>query len=254
VLEVPEALRILADAGIAAEASPFARDAVVLAATTPSSDLEKLGAGRWELQSESACFPVDLLDPQPGETVYEACSGRGNKTLQLVARMNDSGRVEARDLDARSIERARGRIAEREATSVTFSVGDASEVSGVRDCDRVLVDAPCSGLGIVGHQPEARWRKNPADGARLATAQSAILDAASERVRAGGTLVYAVCSTDAREGDDVATHFLNTHADFTRAPLPARYASMASASGDVLVPPGLAGRDGFFIATFVRVP
>jgi 16S rRNA (cytosine967-C5)-methyltransferase len=255
-LSVAQALHVLTGAGIAAHASAFAREAVVLAATTPSSELETLGAGRWELQSESACFAVDLLDPQPGERVYEACCGRGNKTLQIVARMNDVGELTACDLDARSIERLRARLAQRATTSVTCVVGDAADApgDGADVFDRVLVDAPCSGLGIVGHQPEARWRKSPSDAARLAPTQSAILAAAARRVRPGGTLVYAVCSTDAREGDDIATDFLATHNGFRRAVLPLRYAPFTTAAGDVLVPPGLDGRDGFFLATFIREP
>ncbi|HEY4441321.1 MAG TPA: hypothetical protein VGN14_12755, partial [Candidatus Elarobacter sp.] len=117
-----------------------------------------------------------------------------------------------------------------------------------------LLDAPCSGLGILGRQPEARWRKDPADPARMAELQRALLDAAAGSVKPGGTLVYAVCSTDAREGEDVVDAFLAAHRAFARAEIPERYAEFVTAGGDVLVAPGIGGRDGFFIAKLARTP
>jgi 16S rRNA (cytosine967-C5)-methyltransferase len=136
---------------------------------------------------------------------------------------------------------------------VLILAGDATQAHGDADCDRVLVDAPCSGLGIVGRQPEARWRKDPGDPARLAVTQRAILAASARRVKPGGTLVYAVCSTDARESEDVIGEFLTAQPSFARAPIPERYAPFLTPLGDVLVPPGIAGRDGFYIARVTRV-
>jgi 16S rRNA (cytosine967-C5)-methyltransferase len=242
----------LAEHGADAEPSRFSADTLI-ARDAHGVDLETLGAGRWFLHAESAAMPVDLLDPQPGEAIYEACSGRGNKTLQIVARTGGRGALEAVDLDERKIERLRERLAVHDAAYVRVAARDAS-LPGEPDCDAVLVDAPCSGIGIVGRQPEARWRKHPDDGVRLAAEQRAILAAAATRVKPGGRLVYAVCSTDPREGDDVVDAFLAAHSDFTRAPLPARYAPLATPAGDVLVAPGIDGRDGFFIASVTRRP
>jgi 16S rRNA (cytosine967-C5)-methyltransferase len=242
----------LAGHGADAQPSAFAADTLI-ARDAHGIDLETLGAGRWFLHAESAALPVDLLAPQPGEAIYEACSGRGNKTLQIVARTNGTGSLEAADLDERKVERLRERLAVHDAAYVRVAARDAS-LGGEPDCDAVLVDAPCSGIGIVGRQPEARWRKNPDDGLRLAPEQRAILAAAATRVKPGGRLVYAVCSTDPREGDEVVDGFLAAHPAFARAPLPARYAPLATPAGDVLVAPGIDGRDGFFIASVTRRP
>ncbi|GAC1595867.1 MAG: 16S rRNA (cytosine(967)-C(5))-methyltransferase RsmB [Candidatus Velthaea sp.] len=247
-----EAIAALQTASHAVHSSPFALDAIVLDGAGASSDLDALATERWVMHAEAACFPVDILDPQSGETVFEACSGRGNKTLQIVSRMRDDGNIESADLDERRVTRARERLATAGVRSVTMSVGDAAVAEGQANCDRVLVDAPCSGLGIVGRQPEARWRKDPADGERLARVQRSILDASSERLRAGGTLVYAVCSTDPRECEDVVDGFLAARPAFTRAPIPERYAPFRTSAGDVLVPPGIDGRDGFYIARVTR--
>jgi 16S rRNA (cytosine967-C5)-methyltransferase len=243
-----EVLARLAEHGIPAHASSFAADAVVIDGTVPTPALHEALGDRADVHAEAACFPVDLLDPQPGERILDACSGRGNKTLQIVARLNGRGSLEAVDLDERKVARLTERIALHEAAFVRVAARDAA-LPGLPDCDAVLVDAPCSGIGIVGRQPEARWRKSPADGARLAPAQLAILAAAATRVAPGGRLVYAVCSTDQREGDDVVAAFLQERPDFTRAALPVRYAPLATPAGDLLVAPGIEGRDGFFIAS-----
>lgn len=243
---------LLDAAGIATHPSPFARDVLIAETNAPLADLERIVGERVSIHAESACLPVDILDPQPGERIFEACSGRGNKTLQLVSRMDDRGTIAGIDLDARKIAVARERLARAGATIATVELGDASIATGTDDCDRVLVDAPCSGLGIIGRQPEARWRKDAADAARLAPAQAAILAAAATRVRPGGALVYAVCSTDRRESDDVVEAFLAATPAFARSPIDARYAEFLSPAGDVVVPPGIAGRDGFFIARLQR--
>ena len=242
----------LAEYGIGAVRSAFAADAIVLTAAVPTPALREALGDRAELHSEAACFPVDLLDPQPGERILEACSGRGNKTLQLASAIGDRGTIVSIDTDARKISRAQARLAEAGVSSVTLRTGDASALDGSETFDAILVDAPCSGLGIIGRQPEARWRKSPDDGARLAPAQRALIDAAARALAPGGRLVYAVCSTDPREGEGVIDPFLAAHPDLERAALPERYAPLATPAGDVLVAPGIEGRDGFFIAVMRR--
>jgi 16S rRNA (cytosine967-C5)-methyltransferase len=241
----------LAEHEITAAPSPYARDAIVVAGHVAApAILAAVGAGV-DVHAEAACFPVDLLDPQPGMRVLEACSGRGNKTLQLVSATGDAATIVAIDSDARKIEQARLRLASAGATSVELRTGDATAPAG-ETFDAVLVDAPCSGIGIVGRQAEARWRKTPADGARLAAAQRAIVEAAANALAPGGRLVYAVCSTDAREAEGVIEPLLDGHPELHRVPLPARYAPFATTAGDVLVPPGIDGRDGFYIAVLHR--
>ena len=242
----------LAEHGIAAIPSPFAADAIVVTAAVPAPALREALGDRAELHAEAACFPVDLLDPQPGERILEMCSGRGNKTLQLAGAIGDRGTIVAIDTDARKVTRAQARLAEAGIASVESRVADASALDGSETFDAILVDAPCSGIGIVGRAPEARWRKSPDDGARLAPLQRSLADAAARALAPGGRLVYAVCSTDRREGEGVIEPFLAAHAEFARAPLPERYAPFATASGDVLVAPGIEGRDGFYIAVLRR--
>jgi len=242
----------LAEHGIAAVPSPFAADAIVVTGGVPTPALREALGDRAELHSETACFPVDLLDPQAGERILEACSGRGNKTLQLASATGDRGTIVAIDTDAKKIARAQARLAEAQIASVELRTSDATALDGSETFDAILVDAPCSGIGIIGRQPEARWRKSPEDGARLAPQQRALVDAAARALAPGGRLVYAVCSTDRREGEAVVEPFLASHPAFVRAPLPERYRPLADLAGDVVVPPGIAGRDGFYLAVLDR--
>jgi 16S rRNA (cytosine967-C5)-methyltransferase len=247
-----EVIARLAEYGIAAEASPFAADAIVVKTAVPTPALREALGDRAELHAESACFPVDLLDAQPGMRILEACSGRGNKTLQLVSATRDRATIVAIDSDARKVARSQTRLDEAGVTSVQQRTGDATSFDGSETFDAILVDAPCSGIGIIGRQPEARWRKTPEDGARLAPLQRSLADAAARALAPGGRLVYAVCSTDARENEGVIEPFLAAHPELERSALPDRYAPFATPAGDVLVPPGIAGRDGFYVAVMRR--
>ncbi len=247
-----DAQRALAAAGLDARPSPFAADVLVLEPGTPSGELERLAEHRWHLHAEAAAFPVDVLDPQPGQRVVELCCGRGNKTLQIAGRTRDEGTLLAVDDDERKIARTQARLDEAGIASVALVRADATQMKALPDADAVLLDAPCSGLGILGRQPEARWRKQPEDPARMAALQRRLLAAAAGSVKPGGTLVYAVCSTDRREAEDVVGAFLAEPGGFTRAALPERYAPFLTAEGDLLVPPGLEGRDGFYVARLTR--
>jgi 16S rRNA (cytosine967-C5)-methyltransferase len=205
----------------------------------------------WWIQSESSAMAVDVLNPQPEERILDVCSGRGNKALQIAARLV-GGELCCLELDDGKAAVLRARLAQAGATAAVI-VGDARNevLSEGRRYDRVLVDAPCSGVGVVGRHPEARWKKQPGDGERLALTQRAILERIAPVVHEGGVLVYAVCSTDPRETVEVVEWFRRQQ-NFERGLIPAPYAAFLTEEGDVRIPPGLEGRDGFFIARLER--
>jgi len=237
----------LATRGVEVVQSPFVAESLLVDSGTVGDD----PGGRWSVQGEAATMPVDLLAPRAGETVLELCSGRGNKSVQLAARMEGEGNVFCVEIDEKKIRILRESLERADVAQVAIVAGDARLAATDVAADAVLLDAPCSGIGIIGRHPEARWRKTPEDGARLGVLQSALLRAAAARTKPGGRLVYSVCSPDRREGTAVVDAFLDENPAFVRAVLPERYAPFA-ADGDVVVPAGIAGRDGFYIASLVR--
>jgi 16S rRNA (cytosine967-C5)-methyltransferase len=237
----------LARAGVASRPSPIVAESLLV---EHPAGLARAGGGNgsWWQQSESSAMPVDVLNPQPGEAALDVCSGRGNKALQIGARLAGDGSLLCIERDPRRAETLGERLENAGVVAGTI-VGDAAAelLEPGQRFDRILVDAPCSGVGVVGRHPEARWKKGGADGERLALVQRAILERVARHVHRGGVLVYAVCSTDPRETTEVVDWFLSRD-NFERGLIPAGYETLLTARGDVLVPPGIAGRDGFFVS------
>lgn len=239
----------LLNGGIVARPSDLVPEVLIIDARGALAESEALG--RWSLQSEAAAMPVDILNPQPGEAVLDLCSGRGNKAVQIAARLDNEGLLVCVEKQSTKENVLRRRLQESGARCAQSRLADAREVVGPERFDRVLLDAPCSGLGILGRHPEARWRKSADDAVRHAEIQRSMLAAAAQQVLPGGAMVYAVCSNDIRETSAVIEDFLRRH-DFYRGLMPRRYEALQTSSGDVVIPPGNNGSDGFFIARLER--
>lgn len=227
-----------AERGVSARLSDLAEDSLILDGAAVAAAGESEAGGDWWLQSESSAMVVDVLNPHGDEIAVDACSGRGNKALQIAARLSGERPPICIDRDRRKIETLERR-AQIAGLKITAIAGDATAPILPQRVDRVLIDAPCSGLGVLGRHPEARWRKRPDDGERLALTQRALLEALAPQLFEGGAIVYAVCSTDPRETTEVIEWCLRAH-------------NVQRGQSDVLVPPGLHGRDGFYIARLER--
>ncbi len=243
--------KIAAD-GVTVARSPFAEDSLVISDAAYARGKERDAAGAWFVQSESSAMPVSVLNPNAGEAVLDVASGRGNKALQIGARLAGEGSLLCIEREERKAGILGARLEEAGVTAAIV-VGDAATalLQPSQRFDRALVDAPCSGIGVLGRHPEARWRKRPDDAARLAETQAAILAETAAHLHEGGALVYAVCSTDPREGAEVVEAFLRRH-EYSRGLIPAQFEPFLTQAGDVLVPPGIDGRDGFYIARLER--
>jgi 16S rRNA (cytosine967-C5)-methyltransferase len=227
-----------AERGVSARLSDLAEDSLILDGAAAAAAGESEAGGDWWLQSESSAMVVDVLNPHGDEIAVDACSGRGNKALQIAARLSGERPPICIDRDRRKIETLERR-AQIAGLKITAIAGDATAPILPQRVDRVLIDAPCSGLGVLGRHPEARWRKRPDDGERLALTQRALLEALAPQLFEGGAIVYAVCSTDPRETTEVIEWCLRAH-------------NVQRGQSDVLVPPGLHGRDGFYVARLER--
>ena len=166
------------------------------------------------VQDVSAGLAVCLLDPQPGESVIDLCAAPGGKSGFISERMGNKGRLVAMDRSAGRLGRLRENIKRLGLRNVEVGVSDAlrSPHSGV--FDRVLVDVPCSNIGVLSRKPDVRWRRTESDLSRLGETQFRLLEKGAAHVSPDGVLVYSTCSTEPEENDNVVTRFLETHPEF----------------------------------------
>jgi 16S rRNA (cytosine967-C5)-methyltransferase len=217
--------------------------------------------GRFTLQDEASQLVVAYLGPRPGERILDVCAAPGTKTTAIAEEIGDTGEILAVDRNARRL-RLVGRDARRLGlTNVTTCEHDAMRtlqgIAGMTAFDRVLVDAPCSGLGALRRNPDARWRVRPGDPRRLAETQTAILRSAAAALRPGGVLVYSTCTLLPEENERVVESFLSEARDFHLSPgeaAPTVTRPLVSPEGYLRCFPHLHDTDGFFAARLERDP
>ncbi len=213
--------------------------------------------GQWWVQDAAAAIPARLLRIEPGQTALDLCAAPGGKTMQLVAM---GARVTALDRSGERLARVRenlGRIG-LEAETVT---ADAAAWRDERTFDAVLLDAPCSATGTFRRHPDVLWTARPGDIASLATVQARLLDAAADRTRPGGRLVYCVCSLEPEEGEAQIEAGLKRRSDLALDPVQpgegGAPAECVAEQGWLRILPSVetpkGGMDGFFIARFRRI-
>jgi 16S rRNA (cytosine967-C5)-methyltransferase len=164
------------------------------------------------VQDESSQLVPLTLDARSGERILDLCASPGGKTVAIASSMNNSGVLVASDVRAKRVALMRDTIRSAGATHVQLvHLAPSGPLPFERTFDRVLVDAPCSGLGTVRRDPDIKWRREEHDLATLAAAQLDLLTRAAAVVRPGGRLVYATCSSEPEENDDVVRAFLSEH-------------------------------------------
>ncbi len=215
-------------------------------------------SGVLTVQDLGAMAVTYALDPQPGETIIDACAAPGGKTTHIAERMGDRGRVIACDVHPGKLDAMRRRLSVMRLRTVEVRQQDGRALGEAypEAADRVLVDAPCTGLGVVRRRPEIKWRVGVEHLAVMADLQRAILDGGAGAVRPGGMLLYSVCSTEPEEGTRVVGQFLAQHPEFRLDPDLAPPDDLSrppeDAAGTMMLWPHRHGTDGFFIARFRR--
>jgi 16S rRNA (cytosine967-C5)-methyltransferase len=205
--------------------------------------------GLWQVQDEAAQL-VGLYAAVPAAArVLDACAAPGGKSCHLA----ETCEVVSLDVHANKLDKIRIEAA-RLGLKIDVRKADAAKLpAALGEFDAVLLDAPCSGLGTLRRHPELRYRRQPEDIARLAGLQRALLESCQQRVKPGGLLVYAVCTTEPEEGADQIELFLRSHPDFTAEPPPAGGAAFPTWQGYLRTLPGPEGMDGFFAARLRRL-
>jgi len=235
-------------------ASPVASPGI-----SPVASMEGFREGFFQVQDEAAQLVTLLLDPQPGETVMDACAGMGGKTGHIAQQMKNTGKILALDISPDKLEKIHLEMSRLGISIVETLAHDLSmpvDTKQIGNYDRVLLDAPCSGLGILRRNPDIKWRASLDRLDCCKIRQIGFLDHISKFVKPSGVLVYAVCSMEPEENEAVVEAFLRDHSIFSidksLAGLSPQIRSLISSEGHLRTFPHLHGMDGFFAVRFRR--
>jgi len=224
--------------------------------------LESFQEGLFTVQDESSQLVAHVLDPKPGQSVLDACSAPGGKSTHLAQLMLNKGEILAFDIHDHKLELIEQLARKLGITIIQPQFGDARDLPGIRleSQDRVLVDVPCSGLGVLRRRADLRWQKEELDLQELPSLQFAILERAASCVKEGGALVYSTCTTEPEENFELVKKFRTSHPEFEPVDLmdelpftlgETRDIQQAS-KGMIQLLPHRHGMDGFFLAKFRR--
>ncbi len=208
--------------------------------------------GMFTIQDESAALPCVLLAPKPGERVLDLCAAPGGKTTNIAELMRNEGEVVAIDKYEAKLSLVKGACERLGLTNVSLRADDAATI----DCepaDRVLLDAPCSGLGVIAKKPDMKWKRDIADVIKLTRIQEELIEHAALLVKPGGVLVYSTCTTEPEENQEIVWKFLARHPEFTLESA-AHYVSrdLVTPEGFVETFPHRHAMDGSFAARLVK--
>ena len=204
-------------------------------------DTEFYKMGMFTPQDESSMLVSEKLDPKHGDVVMDVCAAPGGKTTAIAERMNNTGKIIASDVYRRKLDLIDKEAERLGIRNIETRSWDATRVDSamVHKADRVLVDAPCSGLGVVRRKPEIKYKALTSDMELLPKKQLAILSASSSYVKMGGTLVYSTCTINPKENEKVVEAFLRKNTSFSKV-------------DETLLLPHVNGTDGFYICVMKR--
>ena len=255
-------------AGIPSTLTPYSPWGLRLSGKPAVNQLDAFARGAIEVQDEGSQLLALLLDAKRGEMVVDFCAGAGGKTLAIGAAMRTTGRIYAFDTAAHRLDALKPRLARSKLSNVYPAALSSERDERVKrlagKIDRVIVDAPCSGLGTLRRNPDLKWRQSPQSVKEMAVKQAAILSSASRLLKPGGRLVYATCSVLPDENEHIAAAFTANHSAFTPLPAADALEQLKVANADLLCSGGPDGRlflrlwphqhatDGFFAAVWMK--
>ena len=214
--------------------------------------------GRFQVMDEASALIPYLLDPRPGDEILDACAGKGGKAAVLAQLMEDQGRITALDSNHRVLEALKENSLRLGIHIIEPLWGDArdSQLMGKRRFDKILLDAPCSGLGTLRRHPEIKWRKPLSSVPALQALQLSLLEGVAAYLQPGGVLLYSTCSPQPEEDEEVVGSFLRSHSSFRAEDvspyLPKPAAGAITSQGYLRTFPHRHGVDAFFGARLRR--
>lgn len=245
----------LAGAGLSAEPHPLFPGALVISGQAgPARGLPGFNQGLWSPQDAGSQAVARLVGARPGMRVLDLCAGAGGKSGALAEMMQNQGELMAVDTSAGRLEALQQNLARLGVRVAQARQADGAALEGVGSFDRVLVDAPCTGLGTLGRRPDIRWRVNPDDPARLAELQLRLVKQGAELLRPGGVLLYATCTITEAENQGVVAALLDDRPDLRLdwSGLEPALARCLEPDGYWRTAPHQHGSDAFFAARLVK--
>ncbi len=243
--------------GCEAEPCRYAPDGVLIVSHSPLDQLQSYREGWFTVQDEAAILCGYLLAPQPGERVLDACAAPGGKATHAAERMADQGEILCLDYSHQRLHLVEVNAQRLGLKCLRYLVVDAERFEAEHPFDRILVDAPCSSLGVLRRHPDAKWRKGPELIAVMARQQTTLLAWLSRLVKPAGLLLYVTCSTEAEENQRIVQAFLDRHPNYeleaVADDLPDAARVFARQEGWFQTWPGPEGLDGFFGARLRRL-
>lgn len=256
-IEKPELKKLLKEQSYELRESLFVPEALYI---NNPGDIEKNEyylKGYFQPQDEGSMLVSHVLDPKPDDVVVDVCSAPGGKTTHIAQLMNNKGTIISRDIHPHKIKLVENICRRMGITIVKAEVFDGLKVDEklVSKADRVLVDVPCSGFGIINRKPDIKWAKAPNDIKQLSDIQYKLLKNASKYVKPGGILVYSTCTLEPEENQNVVESFLKQHSNFellTDYPVCLKDLKAVEKKGFIQTYPNKHKIDGFFISKMVR--
>lgn len=248
-------LAVLAEEGVECEASQWTPEGILCYGFPALGSLQSLQQGLFQIQDESSMLVAHVVAPQAGEFILDVCSAPGGKSTHMAALMSNQGRIVAADVHEHKLALVEENAARLGIGMIETKVLDATKIGDLYagQADRVLVDAPCSGLGVLRRKPDARWRKSPVMLRELPELQLQILNSAACCVKAAGILVYSTCTTEPEENTQVVDAFLRSHPEFVLERTGDYLPQLHGDQETVQLWPQRDQVDGFFIARMKRV-
>lgn len=246
-------LKVLAENDVLAEKSLWVAEGIILSDTGQLNKLPAFKAGLMQIQDESSMLASHYLQVQAGHKVLDMCSAPGGKATHLAQLMNNDGKIIACDIHPHKLILINDNAKKLGIDIIETVVRDGTTLCEefVNSMDRVLVDVPCSGLGVLGRRADARWHKNPQELEKLPELQLAILNNAAKYLKVGGRLVYSTCTMLAAENEDVVESFLTQNSQFKIVEI--EHPRTKEILPYVNLYPQTDNMDGFFISVLERV-
>jgi len=250
-----ELLVILESEGFIAEPSQWTPEGIVCQHSPALSTLKSLREGLFQIQDESSMLVAHVLGPLPGEFIIDTCAAPGGKSTHIGALMQNKGRILSIDIHEHKLALIQESAQRLGVSIIETSLLDARAIGSLYrgQADRVLVDAPCSGLGVLRRKADSRWRKEKSMLEELPILQKAILHSAADCVKVGGVLVYSTCTTEPEENQAVVESFLQDRQDFELQKTGSFLPALGSNADMVQLWPHIDHVDGFFITRLKRV-